>query len=92
MKGPCGPSRNILDYLPVVNQRGLIVPKVHLQSHSFRRIHEGLDGRFYDSAPAQFNEHAVADFVFRHGCGILHHAMPDSNLATLRLTAEESKI
>jgi hypothetical protein len=31
--------------LPVVNQRSLIVPKVHLPPRAFRRIHEGFDGR-----------------------------------------------
>jgi hypothetical protein len=35
-----------------------------------------FSGRFHDSAAREFNEHAVADFVFGHGCGILYHAMP----------------
>ena len=57
--------------LPVVNQRSLILPEVHLQSRAFRRIHEGLDGRFDDATARQFYLYMVADFVVGHGCRIL---------------------
>ena len=68
--------RDVLDDLPFLNQRGLIESKVHLQSCSVRRFSDGLDGRFHDFAARLFDEDAVSDFVFVHGCGILCHAMP----------------
>jgi hypothetical protein len=51
-----------------------LVSKRNLKAHTICPINDGLDGRFHDSASAQFNEHAVSDFVFGHGCGILYHA------------------
>jgi hypothetical protein len=40
--------------LPVVNQRSLIVPKVHLPPRAFRRIHEGFDGRLDNATQSVF--------------------------------------
>ena len=36
-------------------------------------IHDGLDRRFHNPTAAQFNEDVIADFMFRHDCGILYH-------------------
>ena len=58
-------STTFFNDLPCVNQRGLYTER-HLQPDTFCRLANSLDGRFHDSAPGQFNEHAVADFVFGH--------------------------
>ena len=74
--------------LPCVNQRGLYTER-HLQPDTFCGFANSLDGCFHDSPPLKFDERAVADFVFGHGCGFLYHAMPGIRTSTLRLTAEE---
>ena len=54
--------------------RAVSSPNENLKAHTICPINDGLNGRFRDSASAQFNEHAVSDFAFGHGCGILYHA------------------
>lgn len=67
-------KQTLFNNLPQINQRRLL-PERHLQAHTLCRFDDGLDLHFRDSAPAQFNEHAVTDSMFGHGCGILYHAM-----------------
>lgn len=66
-------STNVFNDLPQIYPSRL-VSKRNLKAHTICPINDGLDGRFRDSASAQFNEHAVSDFAFGHGCGILYHA------------------
>jgi hypothetical protein len=58
-------SVNHLNNLPFLNSSCLYSER-HLQAQTICRIHNGLDGRFDNSTRAQFNEHAVAYFMFAH--------------------------
>ena len=58
-------SVNHLNNLPFINSSCLFSER-HLQAQTICRIHNGLDGRFDNSTRAQFNEHAVAYFMFAH--------------------------
>ena len=64
-------STNLCDDLPQIDPRRFI-PKRYLQAHAIRFFENGLDRRLNDSAAREFDQHTVADVVFRHGCGILH--------------------
>jgi hypothetical protein len=62
-------SMNLLNNLPQKYLR-CFVSKRHLQAHTFCGLNDGLDGRFQDSAAAQFDERAVVDFMIGRGCGL----------------------
>jgi hypothetical protein len=43
-------SADFLDYLPEMNERGLILPKIHLEPIAISVLDDGLNRRVYDPA------------------------------------------
>ena len=56
-------SADFLDYLPEMNQGGLILPKIHLKPLAIGVLDDGFDRRLYDPAGMQIDLNAVADSV-----------------------------
>jgi hypothetical protein len=82
-----GRSRtNPLDYLPQMNERGLVLPKIHLQPLSIGALDGGFDRRAYDPACVQIHvdavAHRVACVLLRFGCfPLVAGHLPDSIMA-----------
>ena len=53
----------VADHLPQINQRGLILPKIHLEPHAALAIDNGCDSCLDDAAGAEAYGNAVANFV-----------------------------
>jgi len=58
-------SADFLDYLPQMNECGLILPKIHLEALAIGALDDGFDRRIDDPACMQIDLNPVANGVAR---------------------------